>query len=87
MTESMKSRIGFANGLHLRAAGSVARKAEGFQSKIVLRLVDHEANAKSVLSLMGLAAGPGLEVEVSADGPDAKEAVRVLCELLEKGEA
>lgn len=42
------------------------------------RVVD----AKSVLGVMGLGATSGQRVTVSADGPDAEEAVRTLIAIL-----
>ena len=69
-------------GLHLRAAGELVRAAEKFKSRIQVRAGDVEANAKSVLSVMSLAAGKGSQLEFSADGPDADAAVKALVDLV-----
>jgi phosphocarrier protein len=66
-------------GLHLRAAGVFVREAEKYKSRIQVKVSGLEANAKSVLSVMSLAAGKGSILEISAEGPDAEAAVKALC--------
>ena len=74
-------------GLHARAASQVVRLANQFQSTIKLERVDGSAvaDAKSILSVLMLAAARGTELRATADGIDEKEALDRLCELFAKG--
>ncbi|MBB5955312.1 PTS hybrid protein [Saccharothrix tamanrassetensis] len=63
-------------GLHARPAALVARSLTGLDARVVVRFGDQEADATSVLALMGLGAPGGGRVEVTATGPDAPEALR-----------
>jgi phosphocarrier protein len=75
-TESVR-RVVVANqfGLHARPAGQVAREAQRFSAAIRI-VVDGEAvDAKSILSLLTLAAAKGSVLEIRAAGPDAEDAV------------
>lgn len=63
-------------GLHARPAALVARALAPLDAAVVVRFGDEEADAKSVLALMGLGAPGGARIEVVASGADAAEAVR-----------
>ena len=72
-------------GLHARPASMVVKLAGKYQSEIQLVKEDTEINAKSILGVMMLAAGPGQKVTITADGEDEEEAVQALGELIESG--
>lgn len=72
-------------GLHLRAAGVLVRLAGQFQSEITLERAAQRANAKSIMSVLSLAAARGTELVVRAEGADAERAVEAVCELIERG--
>ncbi len=72
-------------GLHARPASMVVKLAGKYQSEIQLIKEDTEINAKSILGVMMLAAGPGQKVVITADGEDEAEAVQALGELIESG--
>ena len=59
-------------GLHARAAARLVRVASGFQSQILLRRVDGSvrADAKSILSVLMLAASCGTELQATTEGID-----------------
>ncbi len=63
-------------GLHLRAAGVLARVATRFECELSLKRESHTANAKSIMSVLSLAAATGTELELIADGPDEDDAAR-----------
>ena len=69
-------------GLHLRAAASLAKLAESFESEIVLWHGRVSANGKSVIALVTLAATKGSWLRVSAEGTDAEQAVPALAALI-----
>ena len=74
-------------GLHARAAGQVVRCAAGFKSRITLRREDRnvEADARSILDILYLAAGQGKEVVITATGEDAEEALAQIEKLFTDG--
>jgi phosphocarrier protein HPr len=82
MPASSEASITLAGDLHARPAGSLAIAAAKFESSIVLSAGGHAADAKSVLSVMGMGATSGQVVIVHATGPDADEAVATITEIL-----
>ena len=70
-------------GLHARAANMVVQVASNFASTITMDKDGIEANAKSIMGLLLLAAGQGSKVVVRAQGKDAKEAVAEIGKLIE----
>jgi phosphocarrier protein HPr len=72
-------------GLHARPAALFVRLAKTFESTIVVRNGDREANAKSILRVLTLEARQGDVLQIDADGADADEAVQRLHDLLAGG--
>jgi phosphotransferase system HPr (HPr) family protein len=72
-------------GLHARPAALFVRLAKTFQSTIIVRKGDREANAKSILRVLTLEALQGDVLRIDADGEDAEEAVQQLHDLLAGG--
>lgn len=83
----VRARVVLTNdvGLHARPAALVARSLTGLDARVVVRFGDSEADAASVLALMGLGAPGGASVEVVASGADAAEAVRRVEDLAARG--
>ncbi len=65
-------------GLHLRAAGRFAETAKEYESDIRLTAMGRGVNAKSVLEILTLGVGPGAELLIQAEGPDAEQALNAL---------
>lgn len=65
-------------GLHARPAARFVQAASRFESRIVIRHGGHEADAKSLIALLGLAIRPSSEIVLAADGPDADAAIAAL---------
>ena len=65
-------------GLHARPAARFVQVASRFESRIVIRHGGHEADAKSLIALLGLAIRPSSEITLSAVGPDADAAISAL---------
>jgi phosphoenolpyruvate---glycerone phosphotransferase subunit DhaM len=74
-----------AVGLHARPAALLARSVADLNAEVTVRFGERQANAASVLALMGLGAQGGDRVTVSATGPDAEEALRRVGELASRG--
>jgi phosphotransferase system HPr (HPr) family protein len=70
-------------GLHARAANMVVQTASNFACSITVIKDGIEANAKSIMGLLLLAAGKGSKVLVRAEGKDAEAAVKQLGKLIE----
>lgn len=74
-------------GLHARAAAQLVRLAGKFQSKILLIREDNAimADAKSILSVLTLAAAKGTELKLSVEGNDEEEALNAINDLILNG--
>jgi phosphoenolpyruvate-protein phosphotransferase (PTS system enzyme I) len=73
-------------GLHARAAANLVRVAIQFQSSLTLQRLDGnaEADAKSILSILTLAASRGTELRVVAHGVDEQEALDAVVGLFSR---
>lgn len=69
-------------GLHARPAALFAQKASAFKSTVMISKGGKIANAKSIISLMGLGVKQGESIVVTIDGPDADEAAKVLKKIV-----
>jgi len=76
-----KVTVGNKMGLHARPAAKLASIAGGFSSALKLKNNNgSEADCRSVLSMLMLAAGKGTELEIVAAGNDASDALRAVSE-------
>ena len=71
-------------GLHARPAALLARSLAGLQASVTLTLGDKEADAASVLGVMGLGARKGDRIVMRASGPDAQKAVQRIVDLADR---
>jgi phosphocarrier protein len=69
-------------GLHLRAAAVLVQTASAFESDVHLHRDDMEVDAKSIMGVLGLEGGIGVELLVSADGSDEESALRAVVGLI-----
>ena len=72
-------------GLHVRPASLLAKKAMSFESTIQVEMGGQTASAKSIMELLTLAAVGGSELTLSAEGPDAQQAVEALAAFIDGG--
>jgi phosphotransferase system HPr (HPr) family protein len=77
------------SGLHARPAALFVKTAGGFSSNVqvtnLTRDPEKSAAARSLLGVMGLGVSSGHEIRITADGPDADEAIATLRKLVESG--
>ena len=66
------------SGLHARPAARFVQAASRFASRIVIRNGEREADAKSLISLLGLAVRLSSVITVAAEGSDAEAALASL---------
>ena len=69
-------------GLHARPATFFIQKANEFKSSIWVEKDERRVNAKSLLGVLSLGIVKGTSINLIADGPDAKEAIECLIELI-----
>ena len=72
-------------GLHARPAMQFVETANQYRSKIEVSNGKLAVDAKSIMSMMRLAATKGTVLKIVADGEDAAEAVEVLVGLVKSG--
>ncbi len=78
-------RIVNQRGLHARAAAKFVALAERFGASVDVLKDGQSVSARSIMGLMLLGAGPGSEIELRAEGWDAREALEALAALVEAG--
>jgi phosphocarrier protein HPr len=82
---SRTMRIRNRLGLHARAAVKFVQMAGRYKAEIKVRKDDIEVNGKSIMGLLTLVAALGMEITVSAEGPDAEQALADLAALVDRG--
>jgi phosphocarrier protein HPr len=83
MSETRIVDIVNERGLHARASAKFVKLASGFDAEVTVAKDGARVDARSIMGLMMLAAGIGCCVEISAEGPQAAEAVAALAALVE----
>jgi phosphocarrier protein HPr len=69
-------------GLHARASAKFVKLAGGFDAEVTVSRDGHTVDARSIMGLMMLAAGPGSTIDIAAEGAEARAAVDALAELV-----
>ncbi len=70
-------------GLHARAAAKFVRLAATFDADVKVSKDGTQVSGSSIMGLMMLAAGPGQEIEVSAEGAEGGAALAAIRALVE----
>jgi phosphotransferase system HPr (HPr) family protein len=73
-----------AEGLHMRPAMRFVEVANRFTSDIAVSNAETKVDGKSIMQISMLAATCGTKLKVRAEGPDAREAIDALRELVEE---
>ena len=80
---SLEVEIKNANGMHMRPAMQFVDTASRFASKVSVSNSEITVDGKSIMHMAMLAACAGTKLKIKAEGPDAKEAVAALQDLVE----
>ena len=72
-------------GLHARPAAKLVQTVLQFQSDVQVSVNGQRVNAKSIMGLLTLAAAQGTQMTVTAQGPDAEQAMNAVRELIASG--
>ena len=80
MSETALRTVEIVNkrGLHARASAKFVKMASNFDAEVRVCKDGQTVDARSIMGLMMLAAGPGCSIEITAEGPDADAAVTAL---------
>lgn len=73
------------SGIHARPASIFAKKANEFDSDVLLIYKGKEVNAKSIMGIMSLSISKNSEITIKAKGSDEEEAVNALTQIVESG--
>lgn len=69
-------------GLHARASAKLVEAAARFQSTITVAKDGTCVDARSIMGLMMMGAGLGSQIQLTAEGPDAEEAMTAILALI-----
>ena len=69
-------------GLHARASAKFVKLAGEFDAEVSVSREGQTVDARSIMGLMMLAAGPGCCIDILAEGAEAQAAVDALSELV-----
>lgn len=72
-------------GLHARASAKFVKCAEAFDANVIVTRDGQSVGGTSIMGLMMLAAGPGSELHITAEGPQGPEVLQALVALVEAG--
>ncbi|MEX0758644.1 MAG: HPr family phosphocarrier protein [Tistlia sp.] len=83
-SQAIRRRVVICNkkGLHARAAAKFVKTVNAHEAAVTVRRGDTETPGSSMLGLMMLAAGPGCELELSAEGGQAAAVLEALADLV-----
>lgn len=70
-------------GLHARASAKLVEAASRFKAHVTVSKDGQCVDARSIMGLMLLAAPIGTEIEISAAGDDAQEALTAIVALVD----
>lgn len=78
-----KVLVQWTEGLHLRPASTLVKRALDFQSTISLKVNEQIADARSILAIIMLCASFGTVVEIEASGEDEENAMAAITAVFE----
>ena len=82
MTASRSVEIVNKRGLHARASAKFVKMASTFDAEVTVSKDGSTVDARSIMGLMMLAAGPGCCIEIQAEGSEAEPALDALAQLV-----
>ncbi|WP_397397222.1 HPr family phosphocarrier protein [Phenylobacterium sp.] len=82
MTARARVEIINKRGLHARASAKFVKTASTFEAEVRVSKDGAEVDARSIMGLMMLAAGPGCCIDIVAEGAEADAALAALVALV-----
>ena len=83
MKQSCEVTIKNMLGLHARPATTIVKLLQKCQSEVYFTYNDITINAKSIMSILILAAGENARITITAEGPDAQQVLSDLKDTFE----
>lgn len=81
MKLSQKVKVKNALGLHARPATIIARLLQKSKSQVFFTYRGETINARSIMSILMLAANKNSQITISVEGEDAENTLRELVEI------
>jgi len=72
-------------GLHARASALFVKTTSRFQSDVTVIKGQDRVNGKSIMGILTLAASQGTSIKIEVTGPDEKEALVAIGDLIKQG--
>jgi phosphocarrier protein len=69
-------------GLHARASAKFVQTVERFDAEVTVTRGGETVGGRSIMGLLTLAAAQGTKIVVTAEGPEAREAMEAIASLL-----
>ena len=82
MTARRTVEIVNKRGLHARASAKFVKLAADYDAEVTVTRDGQSVDARSIMGLMMLGAGPGSMLELAAEGGEAEAALDALSELI-----
>lgn len=82
---SKETIVSNETGLHARPAQLFVKEAGKYSSDIWIIKDENKYNAKSIMSVLTMAASKGTKLTIEANGEDEEAAVKTLVEILNSG--
>lgn len=72
-------------GLHIRPASAIVQLLKAFQASVFFTYKQETVNARSIMSILKLMAKKNAEITITAEGEDAKGAMKALMQAFKRG--
>jgi phosphocarrier protein HPr len=83
--QKIQVKVTNALGVHARPSAKIAHLASRFSCSVWLVVQGRRADARNIVAVMLLAAGVGSTITIETSGPDEKEAINALTDLIGRG--
>ena len=83
--QKIQVKVTNALGVHARPSAKIASLASRFSCSVWLAAKGRRADARNIVAVMLLAAGVGSTITIETSGPDEKEAIDALNDLISRG--
>ena len=83
--QKIQVKVMNALGIHARPSAKIVHLASKFTCSVWLAVRERRVNARNIVAVMLLAAGVGSTITIETSGPDEKEAIDALTDLIGRG--
>ncbi len=83
--QKIQVKVTNALGIHARPSAKIVHLASRFTCSVWLAVQGRRVDARNIVAVMLLAAGVGSTITIETSGPDEKEAINALTELIGRG--